>query len=244
MNEPILLIRNLTKQYGEIRALNNLDLDLVPGEIFGLLGPNGAGKTTLISILSGTLRNFSGSVHFLGKDLFRDRQLRSHLGIVPQEMAFYEELGARENLFFWGGLYGLAGLELRRRADFLLETVELADRAKEPVKNFSGGMKRRLNLAIGMIHQPRLLLLDEPTVGIDVQAKVRILDIIRRAADNDTTVVFTTHQLAEVETLCDRVAIMEKGCILAQGSLDELTRIVGEREIVFISGEFPAARIS
>ncbi|HDP94990.1 MAG TPA: ABC transporter ATP-binding protein [Candidatus Aminicenantes bacterium] len=244
MNEFILVIRNLSKQYGEIRALDNLDLDLAPGEIFGLLGPNGAGKTTLISILSGTLRDFSGSVLFQGKDLFRNRRLRSQLGIVPQETAFYEELGARENLFFWGGLYGLSGQELRLRTDSLLETVELADRAKEPVKNFSGGMKRRLNLAIGMIHQPRLLLLDEPTVGIDVQAKVRILDIIRRAADNDTTVVFTTHQLAEVETLCDRIAIMDKGRILALGTLDELTRIVGEREIVFIRGEFSAAEIS
>ena len=123
MTEPILVIRNLTKQYGEILALNQLDLDLVPGEIFGLLGHNGAGKTTLISILSGTVRDFSGSVHFQGRDLFRNRRLRSQLGIVPQEMAFYEELGARENLFFWGGLYGMAGQELRRKADSLLETV-------------------------------------------------------------------------------------------------------------------------
>jgi len=241
MEDAILTIRSLTKQYGEVQALNGLDLTLVPGEIFGLLGPNGAGKTTLISILSGTVREFSGSVQFMGKNLFRERRLRRFLGIVPQEMAFYEELGARENLMFWGGLYGLSAALLRKRTDSLLETVDLADRAREPVKNFSGGMKRRLNLAIGMIHQPRLLLLDEPTVGIDVHAKVRILEIIRQAAENGTTVVFTTHQLAEVEEICHRVAIMDKGNILAIGTLEELIRIVGEREVVDISGSFSAA---
>ena len=241
MEDAILTIRSLTKQYGEVQALNGLDLTLVPGEIFGLLGPNGAGKTTLISILSGTVREFSGSVQFMGKNLFRERRLRRFLGIVPQEMAFYEELGARENLMFWGGLYGLSSALLKKRTDSLLETVDLADRAREPVKNFSGGMKRRLNLAIGMIHQPRLLLLDEPTVGIDVHAKVRILEIIRQAAENGTTVVFTTHQLAEVEEICHRVAIMDKGNILAIGTLEELIRIVGEREVVDISGSFSAA---
>ena len=241
MQDPILTIRGLAKHYGKIHALDNLDLDLIPGEIFGLLGPNGAGKTTLITILSGTIKDFSGQVQFQGENLFRNRRLRRHLGIVPQDMAFYEELSARENLLFWGGLYGLGGRELRRRANELLQTVQLADRAKEPVKNFSGGMKRRLNLAIGLIHQPRLLLLDEPTVGIDVQAKVKILDVIRQAAHNGTTIVFTTHQLAEVETLCSRVAIMDHGRILAQGSLEELIRIVGEREVVAISGEFTAA---
>ena len=244
MSDSILNVRGLTKHFGEIRALDNLNLDLVPGEIFGLLGPNGAGKTTLISIISGTVKDFTGSIRFQGKDLFHDRRLRRHLGIVPQEMAFYDELGARENLLFWGGLYGLGTRELRRRADELLEIVELADRSREPIKNFSGGMKRRLNLAIGMIHQPLLLLLDEPTVGIDVQAKVKILDIIGKSAENGTTVVFTTHQLAEVEVLCRRVAIMDHGRILAQGTLEELVQIVGEREVVNVSGEFSAADIT
>jgi len=244
MTETILTINSLTKKFGDIQALDNLSLDLLPGEIFGLLGPNGAGKTTLISIISGTVKDFTGSIRFQDKNLFHDRRLRRHLGIVPQEMAFYEELGARENLLFWGGLYGLETRELRRRADELLEIVELADRSREPIKNFSGGMKRRLNLAIGMIHQPLLLLLDEPTVGIDVQAKVKILDIIGKAAENGTTVVFTTHQLAEVEALCHRVAIMDHGRILAQGTLEELVHIVGEREVINISGEFAAADIA
>ena len=175
----MLEIRNLTKSYGDILALDRFSLDLKKGEVLGLLGPNGAGKTTLISILSGTLADFTGTVTFEGKDLFADRSLKSRLGIVPQDMAFYEELNAMDNLLFWGGLYDVPRPELKRRAAELLELVELAGRAKEPVKKYSGGMKRRLNTAIGLLHKPDLLLLDEPTVGIDVQAKVSILDIIR-----------------------------------------------------------------
>ena len=145
-------------------------------------------------------------------------------------MAFYEELNAMDNLLFWGGLYDVPRAELKRRAIGLLEMVELAGRAKEPVKNSPGGMKRRLNTAIGLLHRPDLLLLDEPTVGIDVQAKVSILDIIRKVGASGTAVIFTTHQLAEVETTCSRIAIMDHGRILAQGTLDELIRIVGEKE--------------
>jgi ABC-2 type transport system ATP-binding protein len=240
----MLEIRNLTKSYGDILALDRFSLDLKKGEVLGLLGPNGAGKTTLISILSGTLADFSGTVTFEGKDLFADRSLKSRLGIVPQDMAFYEELNAMDNLLFWGGLYDVPRPELKRRAAELLELVELAGRAKEPVKKYSGGMKRRLNTAIGLLHKPDLLLLDEPTVGIDVQAKVSILDIIRNVGAAGTAVIFTTHQLAEVETTCSRVAIMDRGRILAQGTLDELVRIVGERVIVEIMGDFAAAPFS
>ncbi|HSQ35416.1 MAG TPA: ABC transporter ATP-binding protein [Candidatus Binatia bacterium] len=246
MEQPILEIKNLTKAYdhGEQVALSNFSLSLNKGDVLGLLGPNGAGKTTLISILSGTLRDFSGSVSFKGKDLFSDRRLKNLIGIVPQEMAFYEELGALENLMFWGGLYGIPKKELKQRSIDLLSLVELSARAKEPIKKFSGGMKRRLNVAIGLIHRPELLLLDEPTVGIDVQAKVSILDIIRHVGQQGTSVVFTTHQLSEVEQTCSRIAIMDKGVILAQGTLAELVRIVGEKEIVVVSGEFTAGRFS
>jgi len=212
--------------------------------VLGLLGPNGAGKTTLISILSGTLGDFTGTVSFLGRNLFADRSLKNRLGIVPQDMAFYDEISAMDNLLFWGGLYDVPRADLKKRAVELLELVELSARAKEPVKNFSGGMKRRLNTAIGLLHRPDLLLLDEPTVGIDVQAKVSILDIIRGVGAAGTAVIFTTHQLAEVETTCSRIAIMDKGRILAQGTLDELVRIVGERDIVEIAGEFAAAAFS
>jgi len=240
----MLEIRNLTKSYGDVLALDRFSLDLKKGEVLGLLGPNGAGKTTLISILAGTLRDFTGTVTFDGRNLFADRGLKNRLGIVPQDMAFYDELNAMDNLLFWGGLYDVPRAELKRRAAAILELVELSGRAKEPVKNFSGGMKRRLNTAIGLLHKPDLLLLDEPTVGIDVQAKVSILEIIRSVGAAGTAIVFTTHQLAEVETTCSRIAIMDHGRILAQGTLDELIRIVGERDIVEITGEFPAAAFS
>jgi ABC-2 type transport system ATP-binding protein len=240
----MLEIKNLTKSYGDVLALDRFSLDLGKGEVLGLLGPNGAGKTTLISILAGTLADFSGTVTFHGRNLFADRDLKNRLGIVPQDTAFYEELNAMENLLFWGGLYDVPRAELKRRAVRLLEQVELAGRAKEPVKNFSGGMKRRLNTAIGLLHKPDLLLLDEPTVGIDVQAKVSILDIIRDVGAAGTAVIFTTHQLAEVETICSRIAIMDRGRILAQGTLEELVRIVGERDVVEIVGDFAAAPFS
>lgn len=237
----MLEIKNLTKSYGDIPALDHFSLSLHKGEVLGLLGPNGAGKTTLISILAGTVRDFTGSVSFLGKDLFSDRNLRNRLGIVPQDMAFYEELNAMDNLLFWGGLYDVPRADLKRRAAEILEMVELSGRIKEPVKRFSGGMKRRLNTAIGLLHRPDLLLLDEPTVGIDVQAKVSILELIRKIGAEGTGVIFTTHQLAEVENTCSRIAIMDRGRILAQGTLEELVRLVGEKEIVEITGEFPAA---
>jgi ABC-2 type transport system ATP-binding protein len=240
MQSPVLEIKNLSKSYGEIRALAGFSLELKEGEVLGLLGPNGAGKTTLISILSGTLHGFSGSVAFRGQDLFGDRRLKNRIGIVPQEMAFYEELSAMENLLFWGGLYDIPEKELRKRAQELLALVELGGRSREPVKKFSGGMKRRLNVAIGLVHRPELLLLDEPTVGIDVQAKVSILDIIRDLGRQGTSVIFTTHQLAEVEQTCTRIAIMDQGAILAQGTLAELVRIVGEREIAEVGGDFAA----
>ena len=240
----MLQIKNLTKSFGEVMALDHFSLDLKRGEVLGLLGPNGAGKTTLISILAGTLRDFTGGVTFQGRDLFSDRSLKNRLGVVPQDMAFYDELNAMDNLLFWGGLYDVPRADLKRRAGELLELVELSGRAKEPVRNFSGGMKRRLNTAIGLLHRPDLLLLDEPTVGIDVQAKVSILEIIRSVGAAGTAVIFTTHQLSEVETTCSRIAIMDRGRILAQGTLDELVRIVGERNIVEIVGDFAAAPFS
>ena len=244
MENCILEIKNITKAFGEITALSNFSLSLQKGEVLGLLGPNGAGKTTLISILSGTDKDFSGSVNFKGQNLFLNKQLKNYIGIVPQDMAFYDDLNAMDNLLFWGGLYDVSRQELKKRARELLDLVELSNRAKEPVKHFSGGMKRRLNIAIGLIHKPELILLDEPTVGIDVQAKVSILDIIKNVGKEGTSVIFTTHQLSEVEETCSRIAIMDKGHILAQGSLEELIKIVGEKELVDVEGEFTASRVS
>ena len=237
-------IKNITKSYGEITALSNFSLSLKKGEVLGLLGPNGAGKTTLISILSGTVKDFSGTVTFKEKNLFLDRTLKNHLGIVPQDMAFYEDLNALDNLMFWGGLYDISRSVLKQRTREMLELVGLGSRAKDPVKKYSGGMKRRLNVAIGMIHNPELLLLDEPTVGIDVQAKVNILEIIKKVGEQGTSVIFTTHQLAEVEEICSRIAVMDKGTVLAQGTLEELIQIVGEKEMVDVQGEFSANQVS
>jgi ABC-2 type transport system ATP-binding protein len=240
----MLEIKNLTKSYGDVLALDGFSLDVRKGEVLGLLGPNGAGKTTLISILAGTVRDFTGTVTFEGRNFFADRSLKNRIGIVPQDMAFYDELNALDNLLFWGGLYDVPRPELKRRATELLDLVELSARAKEPVKNFSGGMKRRLNTAIGLLHKPDLLLLDEPTVGIDVQAKVSILDLIRGVGAAGTSVIFTTHQLAEVEGTCSRIAIMDHGRVLAQGTLEALIRIVGEKDIVEFTGDFAAAPFS
>lgn len=237
-------IKNITKSYGDITALSNFSLSLKKGEVLGLLGPNGAGKTTLISILSGTVKDFSGTVTFKEKNLFMDRTLKNHMGIVPQDMAFYEDLNALDNLMFWGGLYDISRSVLKQRAGEMLELVGLSSRAKDPIKKYSGGMKRRLNVAIGMIHKPELLLLDEPTVGIDVQAKVNILEIIKNVGEQGTSVIFTTHQLAEVEEICSRIAIMDKGAVLAQGTLEELIQIVGEKEMVDVQGEFSANQVS
>jgi len=244
MENTILEIKKINKSYGDIVALNHFSLSLEKGEVLGLLGPNGAGKTTLIAILSGTVKDFTGTVTFKGQDLFTHRELKNDIGIVPQDMAFYEDLNAMDNLLFWGGLYDIPRSQLKQRASELLELVELSSRAKEPIKNFSGGMKRRLNVAIGLIHNPQLLLLDEPTVGIDVQAKVSILEIIKNLRSQGTSVIFTTHQLAEVEETCSRIAIMDKGNILAQGTMEELIKIVGEKELVDIEGQFSATTIA
>jgi len=237
-------VRDLVKSFGELNALGGVSFTVNEGEIFGLLGPNGAGKTTTISIMSGLLAPDSGTVRVAGMDIRKDgRRVRGMLGVVPQEVALYEELTARENLGFWGGLYGLSGRELRAESERVLELVGLSERAGDPVREYSGGMKRRLNLAVGLIHRPRVILLDEPTLGIDPQARLNILDIIRGGVSGGMTVIYTTHYLEEAEKLCDRIAILDKGKILAQGSLAELVKLVGEGNIVSIEGEFSKERM-
>lgn len=240
----MLEVKDLSKSFGSNIALDKFNLNVKMGEVYGLLGPNGAGKTTLISAIAGLIKDFSGEIIFQGKDIFSNRMLKKDLGIVPQDMAFYEELGALDNLLFWGGLYGMSGSQLKNRAHSLLEVVDLEKRSGERVKNFSGGMKRRLNIAIGMMHNPKLLLLDEPTVGIDVQAKVKILEIIKRAGSEGTSVVFTTHQLSEVEEICSRIGIMDNGKLIADGSLEELIKIVGEKDIIEFYGDFDAGKVT
>ncbi len=237
-------VSDLRKSYGDVAALGGISFKVREGEIFGFLGPNGAGKTTAISIISGLLASDSGTVKVSGMDIRKDsRKIRRIQGVVPQEIALYEELSGRENLHFWGSLYGLSSKDVRSAAQRVLELVGLTERADDAVRTYSGGMKRRINLCAGLIHRPRVLLLDEPTLGIDPQARLNILDIIRNEVSGGTTVIYTTHYLEEAENLCERIAIIDHGQILAEGTLHELTQLVGEEDIVIITGSFSDEQI-
>jgi len=229
----------LRKTFGELVAVDNVSFTARGGEIFGLLGPNGAGKTTTIGCISGLLTPTSGRVRVMGHDVARDGvAARRVLGLVPQEIALYEDLSATENLAFWGGTQGMRGAALRRRTQEVLELTGLQDRAREPVKRFSGGMKRRLNFACGIIHQPQVLLLDEPAVGVDPQSRVRLLELVRAEAQAGRSVLYTTHYMDEAESLCDRLAIIDHGRLMAQGTLPELRAMLGERDVLRLSGVF------
>ena len=232
-------VQGLVKSFGSVKAVDGVSFEVAKGELYGLLGPNGAGKTTTMSMMSGLLAPDEGRILFDGIDLAdRPLEVKAQLGVVPQETALYETLNASENLRFWGGLYGLSGKRLDDAVDRVLDQVGLKDRAKDPVKQYSGGMKRRLNLALGLVHGPRAVLMDEPTVGIDPQARLNILAAVKSVAASGTTVIYTTHYLEEVEGLCDRIGIMDHGRILAEGTLDELIRRVGGREVVTVRGSF------
>jgi len=235
----VIQIENLYKRYGEIKAVDGVSFSVGEGEVYGLLGPNGAGKTTTLSMLSGLLQPDEGRVVIDGVDLAVDPvAVKRRMGTVPQETALYEELTARENLRFWAGLYGLSGGDLQRAIDQALERVGLTERADSKAKEFSGGMKRRLNLALGLAHDPKLVLLDEPTVGIDPQARQNILDVVRDVAASGTTIIYTTHYLEEAEELCDRIGIIDHGKIIAEGTLKELEQMVGGADVVTVTGSF------
>ncbi|MGD2245625.1 MAG: ABC transporter ATP-binding protein [Candidatus Aminicenantes bacterium] len=235
----MLDISHLTKTFDSLKAVDDISFNVSKGEIFGFLGPNGAGKTTTISMISGLLKPDSGKIQIDNMDLNTEIQkIKKIMGVVPQEMAFYEELSAKENLIFWGKLQGLGRKTLSDRMAYLVEKTGLTGRENEPLKKYSGGMKRRINLIIGLIHQPKVLLLDEPTIGIDVQTKLNVYELIREASERGTTIIYTTHNLSEAEELCHRIAIIDKGTILAQGTLEELIQIVGEKDVVLFQGSF------
>jgi ABC-2 type transport system ATP-binding protein len=237
----LIRVETLTKKFGDKTAVGGISFQVDGGEIYGLLGPNGAGKTTTLSMLSGLLAPDSGRITFDGVDLAADPiGCKRQLGVVPQEVAVYEELSALENVRFWGSLYGLTGKALGAAAERVLAQVELTGRARDPVKAYSGGMKRRLNLALGLVHSPRAVLLDEVTVGIDPQARASILDVVRAVADAGTAVIYTTHYLEEAERLCDRIGIVDHGKILAEGTLGELKAKLGEEEAITLWGRFEA----
>ncbi len=237
-------VTNLRKQYGDLTAVDDVSFVAQPGKIFGLLGPNGAGKSTTIGCISGLLKPTSGRVSILSHDVVSDGPAsRAQLGVVPQELAIYEDLSAYANLEFWGAAYGLRGDELDHRVQQTLDSIGLLDRAKEPCGQFSGGMKRRLNMGCALVHQPKVLLLDEPTVGVDPQSRVRLLDLVRDLQAQGTCVLYTTHYMEEAETLCDELAIIDNGRIIAAGTLAELRGRLGERDILRLSGQFDEERV-
>ena len=237
-NLGLLSVQGLSKSFGTLRAVDNVSFAVHAGELYGLLGPNGAGKTTTLSIIAGLLRPDAGEVIMDGVRLKDDPpRARRYLGVVPQELAIYEELSARENLEFWGRLAGLSAREARIRAAELLEALALADRAREPVKTFSGGMKRRVNLGCALLHRPRLLLLDEPTVGIDPQARASLLGFVRGLQRDGTAILYTTHYLEEAETLCQRIGILDHGRLLAEGTLEQLQQRLGGDRLFVLEGD-------
>ena len=228
MNGELLSIRDLTKSYGENRAVRGVSISIIRGEIFGLLGPNGAGKSTTISMLAGLTEPTSGQILVDGVDIRTHMNaLKARIGLVPQEMALYPTLSAWDNLAFFGRIYGLSNKALRQRVSEVLALVQLTDRAKEPIKNYSGGMKRRVNLAAGLLQQPEILFLDEPTVGVDPQSRNAIFESVQALNRAGLTVIYTTHYMEEAERLCQRVAIMDHGQIIALDTPANLIRGMG-----------------
>ena len=239
---PILSLRSAVKRYGAVTALDGASFDVHAGELLGLLGPNGAGKTTAIRAIAGRVALDAGSLTLFGRTLTR-RDPRPEIGVVPQEIALYPLLSARENLDVFGELYGVSGAALRSRVGWALDWSGLADRATEPVKRFSGGMKRRLNIACSLLHEPALVLLDEPTVGVDPQSRERIYEMLQTLRDSGVSIVLTTHHLEEAEQRCERIVIIDRGRIVASGTVRDLVRdaLGGTRRLtVTLASALPA----
>jgi ABC-2 type transport system ATP-binding protein len=231
----MLTVQNLVKKYGDFVAVNQVSFEIQEGEIFSLLGPNGAGKTTMISVLSTLYTPSSGDAwiggHSVAKEPMNIRQL---IGVIPQELALYDDLTAYENLSFWGQMYGLGGKGLKMRIAEVLEQIGLADKANQKIRTYSGGMKRRINIAVGLLHKPRLLFMDEPTVGIDPQSRRAILDSVKALNQQGMTVFYTTHYMEEAQELSDRVGIIDHGELIALGTVTELTHQIGESEALLL----------
>jgi ABC-2 type transport system ATP-binding protein len=234
MNDGIAIrAKELRRRFGALEAVKGIDFEVARGEIFSLLGPNGAGKSTTISMLSCLLAPSGGNAWVMGHSILDEQTaVKKSIGVVPQELALYEDMSARENLNFWGQMYNLRGAELARRVDEVLALIGLEERSRERVETFSGGMKRRVNLGIALLHKPELLIMDEPTVGIDPQSRRHILDGVKALNAEGRTVLYTTHYMEEAEELSDHIAIMDHGEIIACGSNEELVQIVGEQSRV------------
>ena len=236
----MLKVEELSKNYGDLVAVDKISFESGQGTVFGLLGPNGAGKSTAINCVSGLLQPTSGHASVAGHDVVSDgKAARQNLGVVPQEIALYEDLPAVENLRYWGKAYGLRAADLESRVNDVLEYIGLSDRAKDLPKEFSGGMKRRLNFGCGIVHRPPVILLDEPTVGVDPQSRARLFDMVEAERDAGACILYTTHYMEEAERLCDSLAIIDHGKLIAQGTVDELRAKLGARDVLQLSGHFP-----
>jgi ABC-2 type transport system ATP-binding protein len=233
----MITVTDLRKSYGSNVALKGISFSIRPGEFYGLLGPNGAGKSTTIGIMSTLVAPDTGSVTIDGNDLAKNpMQCKQVIGVVPQELALYNELTAVDNLLFWGSLYGVKKDLLKQRIDDTLKLFGLYDRRNDKIKSYSGGMKRRINIASALLHQPKVLFMDEPTVGIDPQSRNLIFEVVEKLHKEGMTIVYTTHYMEEAERFCDRIGIIDNGTIIAQGTLDELKQQGGEKESLVISG--------
>ena len=237
-SDAVLVCDGLVRRFGGRVAVDHVSFRIAPGETYGLLGPNGAGKTTTISMLSGILAADAGTVTLGGQPISTSSSPGKHLlGLVPQNIALFDDLSARENLRFFGGLHGLRGKHLDRRIDATLELVGLADRADDRIDTYSGGMQRRANIAVGLLHEPHLLVLDEPTVGVDPQSRNQILESVERLSAEGLAVLYTTHYMEEAERLCDRVGIIDSGRLVAEGTRRELVARIGQHDRVTLRGD-------
>ena len=228
-------LRSVSKSFGKIRAVNDISFNISRGEIYGILGPNGAGKSTIVNILSTLVRPDCGDVVIDGINARDDgEKIKMKMGVVPQEIALYDELSAYENLLFWGGLYEIPRQTLKANIEKTLKIVDLENRKHDRIKTFSGGMKRRINIACSLLHDPAILILDEPTVGVDPQNRNHIFELIERLNEEGMTIIYTTHYMEEAERFCDRIAIIDAGTIIAQGTLRELRQVSMVKEIITI----------
>jgi len=231
----IIEISNITKRYDDKLAVDNVSFNIEKGEVFGLLGPNGAGKSTLISIMCGLIKADKGGVSISGHLIEKETvKAKSYIGLVPQEIALYENLSAIDNLKFWGSMYGLKGQTLKERIQEAIDVTGLKEKAKENVSKYSGGMKRRLNIAAAIMHRPEILIMDEPTVGIDAQSRNHILDSVKELNKRGTTIIYTSHYMEEVETIAKRVGIIDYGKLIALGTKDELKKQLSTDEKILI----------
>jgi len=239
LSENVLHCSGLRKAFGDRVAVDDVGFSIAPGETYGLLGPNGAGKTTSISMIAGLLERDAGDVTIAGEPMsITSTAAKRHIGLVPQDIAIYPDLTARENLLFFSKLYGL-GDQVKQRVDEVLEIIELTDRAGDRTDEFSGGMKRRLNIGIGLLHKPALLILDEPTVGVDPQSRNAILSSVESLGRQGMAVLYTTHYMEEAERLCDRVGIIDEGKVIAEGTRRELVALVGQRDKIRLEASGP-----